>query len=390
MRIRNFLTALSEVIVKILLMLLLSIIATTIPRNASAEPDQGEYSKQYMLMCNHYIDSLSQMKDGSTEILEYLVKSDPLSKQQTKLLEQNKFNTPKYNRVTAELDRVNAIVIKYTEGFDAFKWAHIDITKTKTLKAFKSQVDAAIAIFKEYKTCHDSTTQPAKVCADLKPDTCQMLSFDEKGLYTEETKDLVKFTKRYIDVSQLDYTSDKFNSILCAFHGISKGPFKQVDIFLNGFLPDSATRFRLATDKDRFDRFCINNSWISERNKDIHKVGEIFPNMNVSMYLYDEQNIKEVCSSVIAARCHSTYTVKDQIILSYPTVSCTVRDITKDDVTEDLKYFESNADKLIHSTLLDQIEYCQTAADNGYKWFYVKPAIDKDCKKKEKTKKKKR
>jgi hypothetical protein len=116
-----------------------------------------------------------------------------------------------------------------------------------------------------------------------------------------------------------------------------------------------------------------------------------YPLFYDKLYTYDTQKIEDNCGIAAAKKCKNAYIVRKEVILSYPTAGCQIRDVTKKDVENDIKYLETNADKLNQSTLLDRIDFCQAASDKGYSWWYQKPALDNSCvenKPKKKSKKK--
>ncbi len=87
------------------------------------------------------------------------------------------------------------------------------------------------------------------------------------------------------------------------------------------------------------------------------------------------------CSAIVRDYCTNTYIIRNTAILSYPTVGCEVRDVTETDIKSDMLLFSTDAEKLNHSTLLDTIDLCQKAYEDGYRWGYIKPAVPSACKK---------
>lgn len=100
-------------------------------------------------------------------------------------------------------------------------------------------------------------------------------------------------------------------------------------------------------------------------------------------------NLKQ-CNVLIGIFCRDSYVVKDKVILTYPTVGCEIREVTREDVEKDLDNWRNDgiteADILNHSTLLDTIDLCQAASNAGYVWDYKKPSLGKDCHKQKQKK----
>jgi hypothetical protein len=88
------------------------------------------------------------------------------------------------------------------------------------------------------------------------------------------------------------------------------------------------------------------------------------------------------CREAIQNWCANAYFVKGEVILGYITKGCEVREVTAEDVDNDITQFTAlgvtRADRLKHSVLRDEIDLCKAARQRGFAWTYQVPSL-KDC-----------
>jgi len=88
------------------------------------------------------------------------------------------------------------------------------------------------------------------------------------------------------------------------------------------------------------------------------------------------------CNESIQSWCGAAYVLKEEVILAYVTRGCEIREVTAEDVDNDLQRFTSfgvtRADRLKHEVLRDQIDTCQAANGKGFSWSYQPPSL-KEC-----------
>lgn len=101
----------------------------------------------------------------------------------------------------------------------------------------------------------------------------------------------------------------------------------------------------------------------------------------IKKYYDDYEKWEPACNGAAQAICKNTYIIKEQIIFTYPTVACKNREVTREDIENDIFLLDSNAEKLKHSTLLDEIEICQKAHNSDFYWSYEEPKASDKCKK---------
>jgi len=88
------------------------------------------------------------------------------------------------------------------------------------------------------------------------------------------------------------------------------------------------------------------------------------------------------CQEAVQGFCQNAYLVKGEMILGYVTKGCEIREVTAEDVDNDIQRFTAigmtRADRLNHGELRDQIDTCKTANEKGFDWSYQPPSL-KDC-----------
>ena len=94
-----------------------------------------------------------------------------------------------------------------------------------------------------------------------------------------------------------------------------------------------------------------------------------------------------VCHDAVVQWCSSTYAIKGELIASYLTVECKIREVTAEDVDNDVRGFAQSgmtkASQLLHGELKEQILACTKAMAKGYQWTYTRPSVE-GCKPSEK------
>jgi hypothetical protein len=66
-------------------------------------------------------------------------------------------------------------------------------------------------------------------------------------------------------------------------------------------------------------------------------------------------------------------------ILTYETKGCDLREVTENDIDNDLRMFSTEAEKLMHSTLKDRVVACDGIHKLGVSWNYTRPVLSKEC-----------
>lgn len=84
------------------------------------------------------------------------------------------------------------------------------------------------------------------------------------------------------------------------------------------------------------------------------------------------------CRDVVTNKCDSVFFVRDEPILSYITLGCTRREVSRSDVQRDLASFDTDAERLQHSTMIDRMNWCLAAREAGFGWRWQKPSL-KGC-----------
>lgn len=242
------------------------------------------------------------------------------------------------------------------------------------------------------------TYMGSQACENFKKVCGNYGSDNEDMYYYELTKEL---ELRKIDVSDNDpelYEKNEklnlsgVNTVLrdtyqfCRLLSQTASPFPPISIrkeeagmdfyFIKNFWgtvwPDPAT----------FREICFDAKPSQERVNRLTELKSQFPNhWTIERYYGDYIKWWPACREAAAELCKHTYIIKGQIILTYPTVACKNREVTREDIENDLRMIDSNAEKLKHSTLLDEIDACQKAHDSGLFWRYEEPVPSDNCKK---------
>jgi len=78
------------------------------------------------------------------------------------------------------------------------------------------------------------------------------------------------------------------------------------------------------------------------------------------------------------------FRIKDEMVLSYSTAECKIRNVTSSDMSSDISKMEAvgatEADKLVRASMRDDIQGCDKAFRLGFTWTYKEPDM-RHCKK---------
>src|SRR6185369_952847 len=362
----------------IVLMCSSSVFAET---NEVSDVESDSHLKEYEELCDFYIQKLTEAKKDILPIYKALAEQKMLSDKKSALLRQKVFNEQKYDQLDAKLNSANEIYKTYKDFFEGLSIASADIYTLKSAKQLMSEVNTAIKKISEYKTCYIKSIEgKSKACSFVENETCQTYGFDASGLYHESTSDFYTIDKKYIELIDIEPSPEQFNDLKCYFKGERSGQYSQELLLVEASLIYSTQGYGLH-DTNNYKNLCIENDWIAKHNTNLDRLREDYPLFYKELYLYDTQAIQSNCTKWAGLYCSNTYVVRNEIIMSYPTTGCQIRDVTKADVENDIKYImDTNAEKLNHSTLLDKIEFCQAVSDKGYKWGYDKPSLGDSCK----------
>jgi hypothetical protein len=85
-----------------------------------------------------------------------------------------------------------------------------------------------------------------------------------------------------------------------------------------------------------------------------------------------------VCREAIVQWCSNTYEIEGELIASYVTKQCEIREVTAEDVDNDIRNFAqvgmTKASRLLHGQLKEEILACSKARAKGYEWTYARPS----------------
>lgn len=99
-----------------------------------------------------------------------------------------------------------------------------------------------------------------------------------------------------------------------------------------------------------------------------------------SFWLQTVKSSIESCRDHAASICQHVGLIRGTMFVSYPTVECKVRRVTRTDIQNDLERFKLNgmteADRLDHATLLDVLDACADAHEKGYLWVFGEASVD--------------
>ncbi len=119
----------------------------------------------------------------------------------------------------------------------------------------------------------------------------------------------------------------------------------------------------------------------SEQRREFHLLSEKYSDqvpLNLWKMGLDEREVN--CRKGIQNLCGNTYAIKGTRIYAYGTIGCKIREVTVNDVQNDLLSFPTEAEKLNHSKIIDTIRFCDEANNAGFSWYFVEPVLNNECK----------
>ncbi|MBI1910864.1 MAG: hypothetical protein HYS21_02570 [Deltaproteobacteria bacterium] len=356
-----------------------------------------------------YNDLLPKYKDYHQEVILELKNTKKVTAEIVKLMQEaSKLdqliakNIKNGKRANEYREKYESLINSLYEKFGiyilipSYHFQNFNI-ETASEQQIKDIFDKTISLYSNSLDCFNQKTfSSSKICNDFKK-ICSNYGSENGDMYYYELNKDIELKK--IDVSEADpdliNTADIkgatvfFNDMyqFCRLITITtSSPFSPLSIKKNDsemdpyFIKDfhgSILPFR-----ESFEKICINEKPSEQRIKRLLDLKSRFPeNWRVNEYYSDYEKWKPACNKAAQNTCKNTYIIKDKIILTYPTVACTNREVTREDIENDISLMESNADKLKHSTLLDEIDTCQKAHNNGFFWFYEEPTSSDKCKK---------
>lgn len=373
----------------------------------SQEPLFENLLNNYRSTHQELIGELYQAKKNVLEIakaIQEIKKIDALIAKSSK-----KNDTPEYQKKLEEKSSTlrRSILEKYGTAMllPGIHFPNINIEAEPQQKIEKI-INDTIAIYKDTLDCFDQKTYSASKSCEHFRGLCGYFGSDNGDMYYYElTKDL-ELVK--IDVSENETTplSGPWNDYVQTTDTKDSDPINGEDILKDTyqfcrlltltsdpFFPASIRKkpevspkffagFYRTVGSFTFQKICIDDKPAEQL---VHRLidlkSKFMEDWTIKKYSATYERWESACNKTAQQICKNTYVVKDQIILTYSTVACENREVTKDDIENDIREFYSNADKLKHSTLLDEIDTCQKAHDNGFFWSYQEPTISDKCKK---------
>lgn len=280
---------------------------------------------------------------------------------------------------------VDEIMNKYGQAILAANFIYdFDIDK-----ANKRQLEEVLAKTRgAYQTSmdcfKDGSPSTGKVCQKFS-NACDTYGYRDGKMYTLVLTE--ELEKSEIDVTQED-PAIKENPVyeafikgiyqFCRVRGIgtpyeAKKPRRNNAFIIPNYYGETILPYDVT-----FKQQCLEAAPTEERQQKFRQLSAEYP-AALSDAIDRYRSWKQNCRTAASLLCSNTYVVKDQVILSYATLGCEVREVTKEDVERDMEVFSTNAEKLNHSTLLDDIQACQEAHNAGFSWLYVKPTLAKTC-----------
>lgn len=92
---------------------------------------------------------------------------------------------------------------------------------------------------------------------------------------------------------------------------------------------------------------------------------------------------RELCDMGANIVCRNVDVFERAPIFSYTTIGCTARDVTKEDLIEDMKFLRTY-ERGGHLAMIDLLNVCSLARNYGFYWTYKKPELSNKCKSKTK------
>jgi len=377
----------------------------------TAEVPETE-SKAKSLDEHTYAGLLTSYKETHSEIiakLEHAKKNIPEIKRLLneinsldKLMAKNIKNPEQYNKYMEKYNKLNNSFFGKFGTVLRSIWLHFPkFSMEKEPQKLDEVIKVIISLYKDTLTCFDNNAYSGTInCESLKKLCVNYGSDDGNMYYYELTKDLelhkVDVSANYPSWFGQDNITDvvlKDNFYFCRILTMTASPFSPEKIAQNqaGFSFIENFYGSVLPYPEIFKKICINKKPSEQIVLRLFELQTQYPNeSNLKRFSEQYEKWQSECGKATQKICAESYVIKDKVILAYETVGCTIREVTKEDVESDIRLMDSHADKLKHSTLLDSIDICQQANDEGFFWYYVKLELSKKCKEENKAKTKNR
>lgn len=357
----------------------------------SEKPEYKVFLEAFLGTHKEIIAELEREKENINELTKLMHEANKLSN----LMEKNIKNDKKYSFYNEKFERLMKHVMeKYGVAFYA---ASYHLNKLITVKLQQKQIEEsfedATELYKDTLSCFNQGKYSGKKTCESFRKVCSGYGSEEGNMYYYELTNDLEVTK--VDVSKsdprlLEQTDDQLKNIWKdAYHfcrllslttksfstnTLAKVPpvYNLIEGFYGYVLPYP----------EFFKKLCVDKKPSEVRISRLLNLKSQYPNAwIVTKYSTDYDKWKVACSKSAQQLCPHAYIIKDRVILTYETVACALRDVTKEDVERDIAWMELHSDKLKQSSLSDTIEVCQLAYNNGFFWQYLKPTLSDKCKK---------
>ncbi len=388
--------------------------ATPIPLEPEAGSKEKSLNEYYSGLLNSYkethleiIAKLEHAKKNVPEIKRLLNETNRidklLAKKMDEFLAKNINNPEQYNNV------YDKYAEKYSRLFNIFGVARLTIAEhfpEFNIDKYPQKLDTVlkdtIFLYRDTLTCFDNNAYSGtKNCESFRKFCVNYGSDNGNMYYYELTEDL---GLKEIDVSEGDQRlleskgTDIHKDIktylehsyqFCRLLAMTASPFSPRRITKNnaGFSLIKNFYGSVSPFPTSFKNTCIDNKPGEYTVSRLYDLKEQYADEWIfKEFSKQYEKWQSECEKAAQQICKESCVIKDKVILAYETVSCTIREVTKEDVENDIALIDSHANKLKHSTLLDTIDICQQAYDNGFFWGFKKPELSEKCKEEKKTK----
>lgn len=356
----------------------------------------------YSATHNEIISSLEQAKQDASKISKLINELNRLSDLMTK----NKKNEKQYAAYQQKInEKIESTDGKYNVVYSVLSWyfpnwaaGNVQQKKVETI------INDTTAIYRATLNCFNQAVYSGiKQCESMKKQACSNYgSEDGKMYYHELTADLelneidVSISDPRMPEPSIDQAKETLlfrdNYNFCRLLSLTTKSFPPAIITklpvyqrlikdFYGFVIPSASGYK---------KICIDAKPTEIHLNRLQEARAQYPNEWIlTTYNNDFTKWKSACKRAAQEICVNSYTIKDQVILAYETVACQIREVTKEDVEHDIRLMDMHSDKLKHAALLDTIDVCQAAHDDGIFWPYQKPKLSNTCQKENKMPKKK-
>jgi len=363
----------------------------------SEEQTNNDLLDNYRNTHQKIIVELEHAKKNVAEIFQLMQELNRLGELITENI-KNPENYKKYSEKQKNLsdslyDRYGLALVVSSIHFPDFN------VEKESLRKIEKVMGDTISVYRDTSNCFNHKTYSgSKTCNDFKK-ICRNYGSDNGDMYYYELTKELELKK--IDVSENDPDLSNIEDIesskgvdfflkdtyqFCRLLSLTSSPFSPDSIrnesemaflFIEDFYGSSSINT-----PSRLQKICIDGKPSEQRVERLLDLESKFPeNWTIKNYYAAYIKWEPACNAAAQQTCKNTYVVKDQIILTYETVACKNREVAKEDIENDIRWMDSHADKLNHSILLDKIDICQKANDNGFFWFYEDPKVSQECKK---------